>query len=129
MFIFGVRKKHLHGTISWRTLKANFCILLCISLRTFLFQSRSNILSGIMEVGERLNNFLTAASCLGLVKCFTIFYFNWNFSKLNCFSVFQYFHQYHWNPKVFQTIWTSRVRLWLNFSWEVTFCQYKIIWQ
>ena len=27
------------------------------------------------------------------------------------------------------SIWTSRVRLWLNFSEKVTFSQYEIIWQ
>ena len=112
----------------WKQISVYFCVS---PYEHFCFKGGrwSKILSGIMEVGERLNNFLTAVRCLGLVKCFTIFHFNWNLSKFNCFSVFQYFHQYHWNAKIFQTIWTSRVRLWLNFSWEVTFCQYKIIWQ
>ena len=33
--------------------------------------------------GGRLNNFLKAARCSGLAKCFTIFHFNWNFWKFN----------------------------------------------
>ena len=38
--------------------------------------------------GLRLNNFLKAAHCLGLVKCFKIFQFNSNFWKFNYFSAF-----------------------------------------
>ena len=51
MFLFGVRKKHLHCTISWRprtswsTLKANVSIFLCISLKKFFFQRHNRVLS------------------------------------------------------------------------------------
>ena len=99
MFLFGVRKnictapfldgQELH---SWNTLKANVCIFLYISVRKCLFQRRSKILYGWGWVGGRLNNFLKAAHCLCLVKCFTIFHFNWNFWKFDYFSAFRYFH-------------------------------------
>ena len=34
--------------------------------------------------------------CLGLVKCFEIFHFNWNFGKFNYFVAFRYCHLYVW---------------------------------
>ena len=40
----------------------------------------------------RLNNFIKAAGFLDLVKCVTIFHFNWNFCDFNYFSAFWYFH-------------------------------------
>ena len=53
------QKKYFHCTISWRpwaqswsTLKANVCIFLFISLRKFLFQKRSKVLSGEGRMGE-----------------------------------------------------------------------------
>ena len=74
---------------SWSTLKANACIFLYISLRKFLFQRRSKVLSGKGWGGGRLNNFLEAARCLGPVKYFTIFRFNWQyFWKFNYFQHF-----------------------------------------
>ena len=95
MFLFGVRKniytapfsdaQELH---SENTLKANVCIFLCISVRKLLFQRRHKILSGGVWIGGRLNNFLKAAHCLGLIKCLTIFHFNWNFWKFNFFQHF-----------------------------------------
>ena len=100
MFLFDVRKiiciapfPDAQELLSWSTLKANICIFLHISLRKFLFQRLSKILSGGMGGWWRLNNFLKAARCLGLVKCFTIFDFKLNFSKFNYFLVFQYFYQ------------------------------------
>ena len=54
--------------------KANVCILQYISLRKFLYQRRSKILSGGIGGWWRLNNVLKAAHCLDLVKCFTIFH-------------------------------------------------------
>ena len=59
---------------SWKTWKENAGMY--ISVRKFLFQRRRKLLSG----GE-LNNFLKAACCLSLVKCFKFFHFNWNFCK------------------------------------------------
>ena len=50
------------------------CIFLYISVRKFLFQRRKNLL-----FGGKLNIFLKATSCLGLVKCLKIFHFNLNF--------------------------------------------------
>ena len=57
MFLFGVRKnictapfvaaQELH---SWSTLKANVCIFLYISLKKFLLQRHSKILSGETSV-------------------------------------------------------------------------------
>ena len=40
-----------------------------------------------------ISEFLKAARCLGLAKCFTIFRFNWNFLKFNYFSAFRYFYR------------------------------------
>ena len=92
------QKKHLGCTISWRQRtaffkhfeKANVCIFLYISVRKCLFQRRSKILSEGervgLGIGEMLNNFLKAARWLGLIKCFTIFNFNWNFLKFKHFS-------------------------------------------
>ena len=58
-FLFGVRNKHLHATISWRpklhswsTLKANALIFLYISVRNVLFQRHSKILSDRDGLGE-----------------------------------------------------------------------------
>ena len=62
---------------SWGTLKANACIFLYISLRKFLSHRRSKVLSGKGWDGGRLNNFLKAACCMGLLKYFTISRFNW----------------------------------------------------
>ena len=83
MFLFGVRKiictapfPDAQELLSLSTLKANVCIFLYISLKKFLFQRCSKILSGGMGGWGRLNNFLKAARCLDLVKCFTIFHFN-----------------------------------------------------
>ena len=70
---------------SWSTLKANACIFLYISLRKFLFQRRSKVLSGKRWDGGRLNNFLKVVRCLGLAKYFKIFRFNWYFWKFNYF--------------------------------------------
>ena len=93
------KKKHLHPIISWRPklhswsiLKANDRIFLYISVRKDLFQRRSKILSDGWWNGGRLNNFLKVSRCLDLVKCFTIFHFNWNCWKFNYFSAFWYFH-------------------------------------
>ena len=62
------------------TLKANVCIFLYISLKKILFQRLCKILSGGIGGGIgggwRLNNFLKAAHCLDIVKCFTIFHLN-----------------------------------------------------
>ena len=93
MFLFGVRKNictapfpDAQELLSRSTLIANVCIFMYISLRKFLFERSSKILSvGMGGVGGggggggggwRLNNFLKAARCLALVKWFTIFHFN-----------------------------------------------------
>ena len=83
MFLFGVRKiictapfPDAQELLSLSTLKANVCIFLYISLKKILFQRCSKILSDGMGDWGRLNNFLKAARCLDLVKCFTIFHFN-----------------------------------------------------
>ena len=46
---------------------------------------RFYFMGGGLGGGRRLNNFLKAAHCLGLVKCFSIFHFNWNVWKFNFF--------------------------------------------
>ena len=90
---------------SWSTWKANAYMFLYISVRKCLFQRRMELLSG-----GGINNIFKAVRCLGLVKCFKIFHFNWNFRKFNYFSASQYFHQQHWNAETFQTISISRIR-------------------
>ena len=75
----GVRKNICTGPFldvqelhSRSTLKANVCVFLYISVKNFLFERFSKLLSG----WGRLNNFLKGVRCLYLVKCFTIFHFN-----------------------------------------------------
>ena len=97
MFLFGVWKnictapfldaQELH---LWSTLKVNVCIFLYIPLRKYLFQKHSKVLSGSGWSGFRLNNFLKAENVFP--KCFTMFHFNWNFKKFNCFLAFRYFY-------------------------------------
>ena len=115
MFLVGVRKsictapflkaKELHFRSTW---KASVCIFEYIPVRKFLFQWHRKLLSG----GD-LNNFVKAVHCL---KCFKIVHFNLVFWKFNYLSAFPYFRLQHWNAEIFQIIWISRVRLWLNFS-------------
>ena len=81
---------------SWNTLKANVFIFLYISVRKCLLQRRSKILYGWRLVVGRLNNFLKAAHCFCLVKCFIIFYFNWNFGNS---TIFQYFDTFIYSIK------------------------------
>ena len=64
-FLFDVRKNFSTAPFidaqeldSWSTLKGNVCIFLYISVRKFLFQRRSKILSGGRWVERRLDNFL-----------------------------------------------------------------------
>ena len=90
IFLFGVRKKICNGPFldtqelhSSSALKANVYAFLYISLRKFLLQRRSKILSVGIGGGWRLNNFLNAAHCLDIVKCFTMFHLNWNFWKFS----------------------------------------------
>ena len=59
IFLFGFRKNICTASFldayephSWSTLKANVCIFLYISLRRFLFQRRSKVLSGKLWDGE-----------------------------------------------------------------------------
>ena len=104
IFLFGVRKsictapfldaQELH---SWSTLKANVCIFLYISVWNFSYKDVVifYLMGGWLGVGGRLTNFRKAACCLGLVKCFTIFHFNWSFLKFSYFSAFWYFHLKH----------------------------------
>ena len=97
------QKKYLRCTISWRLrttflkqFESKYLYNSVYLSKKFLFQRRIKILSGGMGGGGglgRLNSFLKAACCLGLVKCFTVFHFNWNFLKFNYFSVVRYFHQ------------------------------------
>ena len=79
------------------TFKANVCTFLYISVRNFLFQRSSKILSGEGMRGIRwrwwLNNFLKADHCLGLVKRYTVYHLKWNFGNstifYSCFVNFQ----------------------------------------
>ena len=124
IFLVGVGQKSIprrpRNAFS-KYLKRHFCMCLCISVRKIFFQWPGKFLSG-----GRLNNFLKAACCLGLAKSFKFFHFIDDFVD---FISFQYFHQQHWNAEIFQKISASRVRLRVNFSWKVTFSQYKIILQ
>ena len=114
-------KKNLHLTISLHPRAAFFkhfeskCLYISVYLlKKMFFQRRSKILAGGMRGGWRLSNLLKAACFLDLVKCFKIFHFNWNFWKFNNFSAFRYFHLQHWKAEISQTIWTTRVILWLK---------------
>ena len=98
MFLFSVRKSicnelfpDAQELLPWSNLKANICIFLYICLRKICFKDVVRFYPrGYGGGWVKLNNFLQAARGMGLVKCFTIFNFNWNFSKLNYFSVFRY---------------------------------------
>ena len=72
---------------SWSTLKANACIFLYISLRKFLFQRRSKVLSGKGWDGGRLNNFLKVVHCLGLVNILQFFVLIDIFENSTIFSI------------------------------------------
>ena len=91
------QKKHLHCTISWRPRTAFFKLFerkyLYISVyrKIYLFCSRDVVKFYLVVVvvrpeggggegaGVTQNDFLKVVHCLGLVKCFTISYFNRNF--------------------------------------------------
>ena len=119
VFMFGVQKKKLH-----HFLKPKNCILeakqmfVCFCISPWENFCSIDVVRFYLVgwFGERLNYLFKATGCLGLVKCFTFFKFNWNFWKFNYFLVFWYFYLYHWNNEIFQTIWTLRVRSYLNFS-------------
>ena len=75
----------------WKQMSVSFCISL---QENFCSKDvvRFCLMKGGLGTGERLNNFLKAACCLGLMKCFTIFHFNWLFLKIKHFSAFWYFY-------------------------------------
>ena len=112
------QKKHLHCTISWcpelhswSTLKANVCIFLYITVRKLLLQRRRKILSDRGWVGGRLVFYIFR--CLDLVKCFTIFLKFFEIQPFFSILILQFIALRYWN---FLTIWSSGVRLLLNFS-------------
>ena len=73
------------------TLKANVCIFLYISVRNFF--PTDVVTFYLMGVGwGKAEWFLKVIRCLGLVKCFTIFYLDLNFIKFNYFLAFWHFH-------------------------------------
>ena len=112
---FSVYKFSSKHVSAWCQKKHLDCTILCCPIITFLkhFESKCLYISvylpkkilrfkrislkifylEVWGVGERLNNFLKAARCLSLLKCFTICHFNWNFWKFNYFSVLRCFHQ------------------------------------
>ena len=77
---------------SWNTLKANVCIFLYISIRKFLLHRSSKIWWGGGWVEGWLNNFVKEDCCLGLIKCYIFFDFNWNFWKFKYFPHFVNFN-------------------------------------
>ena len=91
-------------------------------LRNYLFQRRWKLSSGV-----GLNKFLPDSSLFEARKMFWNYHFNWNFWRFEYFLAFRYLHQQHWNAEILQTISSSRVRLWLTFSYQATFLQF-IIW-
>ena len=106
MFLVAVRKKTfaLHHFYTFKNyiveaIEKQMSIFQYISVRKFLFRRRRKLSSG-----RGMNNFLKAARCSGLVKCFKIFHFNWDFWNFYYFSAFRYFHQLHWNTDIFQNI-------------------------
>ena len=81
IFLFSVRKNictapflDAQELYSSSTLKTNVCLFLYISVRKFLFQRRSKILSGGEWVGGRLKNFINA-NAFGPHKIFYHFWF------------------------------------------------------
>ena len=74
---YAQQKVHFQST--W---KANVYVLLQISIRKFLLQRHKKFLFG----GWGLNDFLKAACCFYLIKCFK--FFNRYFWKFNYFSAF-----------------------------------------
>ena len=96
MLLFSFRKKictvpflNAQEMHSWITLKANVCSVY-LGKKINIPKTKYDFTWWVVRgwVGGRLNNFFKAACCLGLVKCFTIFHFNWNFWKFNYFSAF-----------------------------------------
>ena len=96
MFLFSFRKKVCTAPFldaqemhSWITLKANGCSVY-LGKKNFIPKKKYDFTWWVRRgwLCGRLNNFFKAACCLGLVKCFTIFHFNWNFWKFNYFSAF-----------------------------------------
>ena len=87
------QEKHLHCTISWRprtTLLNHFkskCLYISVYL-SFCFKDEARFYLVVWGVGGGW-----IISLRRLIKCFTIFHLNWNFSKFNYFLVFRYFHQ------------------------------------
>ena len=90
------QKKHFHCNISWRPRTAflkhfdsKYLYISTYQRKRILFQRCSKILPDEGWVEERINNFLRAARCLGLVKCFTIFIlikFFWNSTIFQLFD-------------------------------------------
>ena len=117
------QKKHLQklcNTFSWRPRTAflkhferkyildiqiykYICILLYISSKKSSFQWSCKSLScgegGWMAGGWII--FLKADRSLGLVKCYTIFHFNWNFWK---FNYFLHFGNFNLSPPLFYSL-------------------------
>ena len=102
MFLFGVGKNIFrNGAVpfldtqqlySWSTLKANACVFLYISVRKFLFDRAVKFYTVVGGGWLWLNDFLKADRCLDHLKYYTIFHFNWNIWKFNCFSHFVNFN-------------------------------------
>ena len=112
---------------SWSTWKENPCIFRYIVIINLSFQRWRKLLSG---GGGGGGSWIISLRQLAIWASFLkIFTFYWNFWKCNHFPVFGYLHQQNWSAEIFQTIRTSRVRSWQNFSYEITYSQCKIIWK
>ena len=86
------QKKHLYCIIS-RCSRTSFSNHLESKCRfTYVYICKKMFVPKTQEASVRwgLNNFLQAAPCLALVKCFKFFHFNWNFWKFKYFSAFPY---------------------------------------
>ena len=121
------RKKHLHCTLSWlprTTFLKNFeskwlyiSVYLCFKdvVRFYLV---------VWRMGRGWKNFL-GGLLFGPCKMFYDFSFQLKFLEIQLFFSVLII----WSIALKRWNWTSKERLWLNFSWEVTFSQYKIIRQ
>ena len=116
--------RQLAGWDSSNVLK--FFILLKTFGNSTIFYHLDSSLNGIKTLNF-LRQFglqqIQTAYRLGLVQFFEIFHSTWNFWKFGCFLSFRFLPQWRWNAKIFKTIWIWKLRLWLNFSQEVTFSQ------
>ena len=93
------QKKHLNCSTLWceRTAYWKHFESKCVCISVYLLEKiivpkTQDFIWCDEGCGNKLNNFLKAAHCLGLIKCCTIFHFNWTFWNFSYVSAFRYLH-------------------------------------